>query len=353
MLQKRNFFLLSFLLIAFTQSIFAQKDSAYNVHYFKTIPNISIRALEVLSDSKAWFAANRGVWGYTEDAGKTWHIDSIKVDSVYLHFRSMAVLNDSTVLLLSIASPAYMFKTTNKGKTWMLVYKDTNKNIFFDCMKFADSNNGVAIADPIDGFFQIIFTEDGGATWEKSLNKDIVHALPGEACFASSNSNIAINGHNLWFVTGGMRSRIYHYGDKSEHFEVFDTPLPEGGQLTGIFSVDFTDELTGVIAGGNYEKADSSFVSLAITYDGGKTWTPIKGNKPFFGSCVKFGNEDDVYVTGGAGTFRYNSKAVKIYEVKDKSGASLKFNTLRFSPSKKNLWLAGDKGSIALISLSH
>src|ERR1035437_6505673 len=102
--------ILLFICIILCKGIFAQSDSIYNVQYFPTIPKISIRALEAMSESKVWFAANRGVWGYTEDAGKSWHIDSIKVDTVYPHFRSIAVLNDSTVLLLSIESPAYLFK---------------------------------------------------------------------------------------------------------------------------------------------------------------------------------------------------------------------------------------------------
>ncbi|MBK6523321.1 MAG: hypothetical protein IPG08_13935 [Sphingobacteriaceae bacterium] len=75
-----------------------------------TLPKLSIRALEVVSDITVWFAANRGVWGYTEDAGKTWHIDSLKVDSVYPQFRSIAVLNDSTVLLFRYFIACLSFK---------------------------------------------------------------------------------------------------------------------------------------------------------------------------------------------------------------------------------------------------
>src|ERR1700722_15737855 len=122
--------LLYFISLLFAQHVMAQQVSNFNVSYFHTLPNIHIRALKALSETTAWFASSRGVWGYTEDAGKTWHIDSIKADTSYPQFRSIVVLNDSTVLLLSIASPAYLFKTTNKGKTWKLVYKNTGKDIF-------------------------------------------------------------------------------------------------------------------------------------------------------------------------------------------------------------------------------
>ena len=101
---------------------------------YHTLPHISIRALEVLNDSTIWFAANHGVWGYSDNNGTTFHIDSLKADSVYPEFRSIAILNDSTVLLLSIGSPACLFKTSNKGKTWRLVYSNQQKDIFFDSM---------------------------------------------------------------------------------------------------------------------------------------------------------------------------------------------------------------------------
>ena len=108
----------------------AQQESLLPVQSFTSIPSIHIRALEVLNDSTAWFGASRGAWGYTEDGGNNWHIDSIKVDSVYPEFRSMAILNDSSVLLLGIGSPACMVKTDNKGKTWRTVYNNTHKEIF-------------------------------------------------------------------------------------------------------------------------------------------------------------------------------------------------------------------------------
>ena len=161
---SRSYKILFVFLFSLTKC-FAQKDTVLPATYFSISPNIGIRALEAVSDSKIWFAANHGVWGFTEDAGKTWHIDSIKVDSIFPEFRSIAVLNDSTVLLLSIASPAYLFKTSNKGKTWKLVYKNTNKDIFFDSMKFSDSKNGIAVSDPIGGCIQVITSDDGGETW--------------------------------------------------------------------------------------------------------------------------------------------------------------------------------------------
>jgi photosystem II stability/assembly factor-like uncharacterized protein len=341
---------LFFCLVSFTSS-FAQKDTTFPVKYFSTVPGTSIRALEVLNDSTAWFAADKGRWGYTDNAGKFWHTEFMKMDSVYPDFRSIAVLNDSTVLLLNVASPAYLFKTTNKGKTWKIVYANDDKNIFFDSMKFPDAKNGMAVADPIGGCFQMIITKDGGETWNKVSCDNIPKAKDGEAMFASSNTCLDSYKNNIWFVTGGKRACIFHATDPAMHFEVFDTPIVQGGKMTGIFSLDFFNDKVGLIAGGDYEKTDLSIAGLAITNDGGKTWSEIKSSKAFFGSCVRFLSADVFFITGHDGTYFGNYKAKQFKEVKDSSGSSLKFNTLRFSPSGKTMWMAGSDGVIARLEL--
>lgn len=334
------------------------QDTTLNVKYFNTLPHLSIRALEVRSDSCAWFASNHGVWGFTEDAGKTWHIDSIKVDSIYPEFRSMSVLNDSTVLLLSIASPAYLFKTTSKGKTWKLVYKNTDKNIFFDCMNYNNDvyHGVVAIGDPIDGQIQLITPHKN--KWH-SFKQDYIDVklYDGESLFASSNSNLSLHSwFTIRFATGGKYARIVELTREHDFYprhHIYNTPMAQGEKMTGIFSMHFFDDSLGVIAGGNYEKTDTSIVSLAVTYNGGKNWKVMKGKKPFFGSCVQFKCADEFFVTGHDGTFICNHKTGKISELKDRSGTSLKFHTLRFSPSGKTVWLAGDKGRIAFINFAR
>ncbi|MDZ4665364.1 MAG: hypothetical protein SGJ15_10840 [Bacteroidota bacterium] len=316
---------------------------------FTTLPKISIRALEVLNDHTVWFAANRGVWGYTEDAGKTWHIDSLKVDSVYPQFRSIAVLNDSTVLLLGISSPAYLLKTSNKGKTWKLVYKNTHPKVFFDSMLFYDNKNGFALGDPINGKITLLKTNDAGESWTLMDTDKVASIHEGEACFATSNTNLDVHKNMLWFVTGGKRSRLFYSSNLGTSFLTYTTPITQGESMTGIFSFDFFNEKNGIITGGNYDKTDSLIVSLAQTKNGGKTWQVIKSIKPFFGSCVRFRNASDVFITGHDGTFRYTLKNKIIEEIKDAAGEPLQFMTLRFSPSSKALWMAGSNGKIALV----
>ena len=336
------FFISSFFII---HSSFSQ----FKISSFQTLPGLSIRALEVQNDSTAWFAANRGVWGYTNDAGKNWHIDSIQVDSLYPEFRSIAVVNDSTVLLLSISSPAYLFKTTNKGKKWKLVYMDKRKDIFFDSMKFWDDKNGMALADPIDGKIQLINTHDGGETWKTVDEVHVPYLEKGEAFFAASNSCFDFYQQHSWIATGGKNSRVLHSSNGGGSHLSYDTPLPEGEDMTGIYSIDFFNSKLGIVGGGNYDKADTSITALAITNDGGKTWMKVKTTIPIFGSCVQFISKEEILITGSPGTFLYNLRTLKMIEIKNTNEKSEIYYTLRVSDAGNVVWLAGSDGRIAKI----
>ena len=308
----------------------------------------------MLNDSTVWFASNHGVYGFTNDNGNTWHIDSIKIDSVYPEFRSIAALNDSTILLLCIGSPAYLFKTTNSGKKWRVVYFNKRKDIFFDSMKFKNSKEGIAISDPIDGCYQIIKTRDGGESWKQVDCSNIPKAVEGEACFAASNTCIAVFENNVWYATGGKNARVFYSNDFGEHFITYHTPIIKGETMTGIYSIDFCNKNFGVISGGNYDKTESSITSIAITNNGGKTWKEVKTEIPFFGSCVQISSVKNkirkLIVTGHNGTFEINSKGKHLKQIIKADGEQLKFNTLRFSKQNNHvIWLAGSNGKIARI----
>jgi photosystem II stability/assembly factor-like uncharacterized protein len=111
----------------------------------------------------------------------------------------------------------------------------------------------------------------------------------GEAAFAASNSNIAVFESNVWIASGGKRARVFHSADKGINWSVFDTPILQGKAMTGIYSVDFFDEQTGVIIGGNWDQKEFNQGNKAITKDGGKTWSLLSNGKgPGYRSSVKF-----------------------------------------------------------------
>jgi photosystem II stability/assembly factor-like uncharacterized protein len=63
--------------------------------------------------------------------------------------------------------------------------------------------------------------------------------------------------------------------DGGRTWKAFDTPLA-AGPSAGIFSIAFRDEQHGVIVGGDYKKEREAIDNIAITSDGGATWTLVR-----------------------------------------------------------------------------
>ena len=298
--------------------------------------NCSIRAILPLTDNSCWYAGSRGQYGFTQDGGKSWHTDSIQDVGVdQLEFRSIAYANGA-IFLLSIASPAHLYRTTDRGKHWDLVYEEQDSSAFYDAMGFWDDMEGIAMGDPTDGCLSVIKTQDGGKTWNKLPCSKLPKVDDGEAAFAASNSNLALYKNNVWLVSGGKRARVFHSADRGENWEVYETPIIQGGTMTGIFSCDFLDDQTGIIIGGNWENKKLNKSNKAITRDGGKTWTLIAdGNEPGYRSCVQFVSEQShVIAVGTPGISISSDFGDTWHTISDEP-----YYTVR--TSNQHLWLAG------------
>jgi photosystem II stability/assembly factor-like uncharacterized protein len=144
-------------------------------------------------------------------------------------------------------------------------------------VQFWDARHGIAMSDPVDGRFLIITTSDGGDTWTEIPPERIPPALAGEGGFAASGTCLAVYGDShVWLASGGASvARVYHSPDRGRTWTVHDTPIRAGAPSAGIFSVAFRDARHGVIAGGDYQQPTLRGRNLAITSDGGATWTLV------------------------------------------------------------------------------
>jgi len=113
--------------------------------------------------------------------------------------------------------------------------------------------------------------------------------LEGEAAFAASDTNIAIVGDETWVATGGRSSRVLYSSDKGMTWDVFETPIIQGLETTGMYSIDFYDALNGFAIGGDYTKPKSQHSNKIRTKDGGKTWEVVaQDQNPGYRSCVQY-----------------------------------------------------------------
>lgn len=313
-----------------------------SVSSIDTFPfNSSIRALQVIDEKTVWWAGSNGLVGHTTDGGKNWETDTLSYQGKPLHFRALYVTS-SAVFVLSIESPALLFKSGDQGRSWNLVYQEDHPGAFYDAMQFWDSREGIAMGDPTDGCISIIITRDGGDSWQKIPCSRLPAAADGEAAFAASNSNIALQADQAWVVTGGAKARVLHSPDKGKNWTVTQSPIKEGGQMTGIYSIDFHDASHGIIFGGDWNQQADNHQNKAVTTDGGKNWQLVAdGTGPGYRSSVKYfpGSRGNSILAAGIPGISVSQDGGKSWRELNQQS----WYAAAFVPGKRSCWLAGNR----------
>ena len=290
---------------------------------------LNVRALEVYIEENATFATSKGEIGaiFRTKGGWTRAIKKkLLFDTLNLNFRSISNRKNAG-FALSIGSPAYLIKLGEIEDS--LVYQENHPKAFYDSMDFWNDQEGIAIGDPTDDCISVIITRDGGNTWNKLSCEQLPKAKEGEAAFAASDTNISIVGDKIWVATGGKASRVLFSPDKGKTWEVFDTPIIQGLETTGIYSLDFYDELNGFAIGGDYTKPDDNANNKIRTQDGGKTWQLVAENEnPGYRSCVQYvpnSNAKSIVAVGFKGVDISNDSGGSWKHISDEG-----FYTIRF-----------------------
>jgi len=305
--------------------------------------SLSIRAIKPIGVNKVWFAANNGRVGLID--GDVPKLATIKYEDSLLNFRAISATKEA-IFVLSIESPGVLYKIgfhENEATNIEEVYVEKGAKVFYDAITFWDDKEGIAMGDPIDDCLSIIITRDGGNTWNKVSCDNLPKIEKGEAAFAASNSNISVFKNNVWIVTGGKKARVFHSSDRGNTWEVFDTPIIQGDTMTGIYSVDFLNDKTGIIFGGNWDKKDFNEGNKAITHDGGKTWNLLSnGKEPGYRSSVKFipgTNGRGVVAVGFPGISYSNDAGESWKELSDEGFYAIEFvnDTLAFASGRNKI----------------
>lgn len=239
--------------------------------------SISFIGMWVVSEQVVWVSGPRGRWGRTTDGGATWSFGVVP-GAESLGFRDVHAFSEREAVLLSIGSgPASrIYVTEDGGESWTLSFANEDQDAFFDCLSFWDRDRGLAFSDSHEGEFTLIRTDDGGTTWSRIDPATVPDARPGEGAFASSGTCVVTRPGGLgWFATGasGVDTRVIRTRDYGATWEEALTPIASDAPASGIFSLAFLDDTLGVAAGGDDGRKGATFDDVALTVDGGRTWT--------------------------------------------------------------------------------
>jgi photosystem II stability/assembly factor-like uncharacterized protein len=302
-----------------------------------------LRGLSAVSPRVAWASGTGGTVIRTEDGGATWTRSTIP-DTEALDFRDIDAVDERTAYVLSIGDgdASRIYKTADAGRTWTLQFRNTDKLAFYDAMTFRDARHGFAFSDSVGGRLVIIRTDDGGAHWNR-IEEGLPPALENEGAFAASGTNIAVSGDRIWIATS--RSRVLMSADDGRTWSAVSTPVADGPSA-GLFSIAFASGARGIVVGGDYKAEGATSDNAAVTSDGGRTWTVVKGLGRFRSAvgyvAASSGGQEGLIAVGPNGS-DYSIDGGRTWSPLGGPG----FHTLSVARGTRTVWAAGEKGSVS------
>ena len=337
--------------------LFAQNIDAQNsIKLLTEKKGVSLRGLSVPNEQVIWASGSKGSIVKSVDGGKTFEWLQIKGYELR-DFRAIHAWNANEAIIVAVAAPSVILKTKNGGVSWDKVYENRDTAMFLDAIHFKDNNNGYVVGDPINGIIFLLATNNKGEQWQQVPSSFFKSNLKkGEAFFASSNSNIAMLNQDLFFVSGGLTSRLWINGFAT------DLPIIQGRNSTGANSIAISpngNHLT--IVGGDFTKdtyADSVIVQLKMHVQPNSNnkhlsvRTPIwmvdnaAGKPNGYRSSVTYLNNKTLIACGTSGVDISKNKGQN-WELISKES----FHVVHIQPNTKNAILAGSGGRIGIVAL--
>src|SRR5687768_13325298 len=164
--RKLFFLFIVVVLNGFSTKTFSQRKILPHVEVLNTGIKTSLRGLSVVNNNVIWVSGSNGLVGKSSNAGKNWKWMLVKGFEKN-DFRDIEAFDANTAIILAIAEPAYILKTSDGGETWKVVYENKTKGMFLDAIEFRDPLHGFVIGDPVDGRFFMARTNDGGNSWKE------------------------------------------------------------------------------------------------------------------------------------------------------------------------------------------
>ena len=234
-----------------------------------------LQAISPVSEQVVWASGHRGTWVRTTDGGRSWQSGRVPGADT-LQFRDVHAVDAERAYLLSAGTGALsrIYKTTDGGATWALQHVNAEPEGFYDCLAFWDADRGVAYGDQVGGRLTVLRTENGGRTWTQVPPERLPAALPNEGGFAASGGCVTTgSGGRAWIAAGNTSTaRVLRTTDGGRSWTAAATPLV-AGEGAGTTAVMFRDDEHGAVVGGDIGSRDRRSDNVAITSDGGRTWS--------------------------------------------------------------------------------
>lgn len=267
-------------------------------------------AVHAVSERVVWASGTGGTVLRTVDGGSTWTRTPV-AGGDSLQFRDIHAFGADTAFVLAIGNgeASRIYRTVNGGASWTEQFRNRDPDAFYDCFTFMDAEHAVVFGDAANGRTHILRTTNGGASWALLPPESVPAPLDGEGAYAASGRCVVHgDARTVFIATGGPGSRLFTSTDGGATFSVRETPFVRSAS-SGTSGLAFKDARTGIGVAGDMTdlRGDSASAVVAITHDGGATWT-LRTRPPLPGALtgvtwVPGAGENTVVAAGFGGVF--------------------------------------------------
>jgi len=271
----------------------------------------------------------------TTDGGKTW-LDKSVESPIKTGFRDIALFNSQTAIVMGVGSG-----------TKSVLYKTG----FFDSIAFWDEKNGLLLGDPVDGFYVVKRTTDGGKTWRRIAKKHLPKLLTNEAAFAASGNTLIVGKKgNAWLTTGGFSASVYKSHDFGETWQRDSVPLFNETQTAGGYGLALSNTQQIFVVGGDYLQRSKSYYNMATLLKG--KWTTVATGQHGLRSAMSC--QGNICISTGKTSSDISYNAGKTWQVLKNNKAKTENKGFYTLASDNMLFLAaGAAGKIGIFSFRH
>ena len=264
-----------------------------------------INYIHVVDENIVWAAGYDGsgssipVQEFTRtlDGGETWEADVIGGAPDDGDIAMIMAIDDMTAWVpIHSGDPQGIWKTSDGGSHWSR--QDTAEfsgvGAFPNIVHFWDENNGWCQGDPVDGYYEMYTTTDGGINWIRVPQADIPD--PAGAGEYGVVGYYDVVGDTVWWGTqfNSGDGRVFKSTDRGYTWSVYDTAFPSGCYI----DVRMKDANNGLAM-----DKRSGGATLAETSDGGETWTMITPTGSFLSYDISYvPGTDNTWICTGAAT---------------------------------------------------
>jgi photosystem II stability/assembly factor-like uncharacterized protein len=197
----------------------------------------------------------------------------------------------STTLGFAGTGSGKIYRTTDGGSTWSLVYNNLGVTNFINIIKFFSSTTGIASGDGIStsNIMAFLYTTDGGTTWTNNNTYLFGATSPSQLSFPQFNYGYTTGNYNL---SGKKYSGVFKTTNSGVNWTFYTVGNTTKDSITASSCIEFRNFSIGMVV-----RFDST---VWKTTNGGTVWSKV-GQLPRMGYGITFVSTSIAYVAGASG----------------------------------------------------